>query len=77
MRNDQRIQDNLGQKYSFAVCSATHMTNVILGKEEELATNTETERKNAEYPGNYVFKLAGLEYVHTFSMKLFGSKIIF
>ena len=52
------------------------MTNVTLGKEEELAKNNETERRKAEWPGNFVFKLAGMDNVHTFSMKLFGSKII-
>ena len=33
------------------------MTNVALGKEEELATKT--ERKKVEGPGNYVSQLVG------------------
>ena len=50
------------------------MTNVTLGKEEEPATNTETERKKAEWLG-IVFTLAGMDSVHTFSMRRFGPKI--
>ena len=55
-----------GQEYSCVICPAPHMTNIKLGKEEELATKTETERKKAEWPGNYVFKLAEMDNVPYF-----------